>query len=129
LLRRDRDGYFYFVDRLGDTFRWKGENVSTQEVAEVLNRAPGIGESTVYGVRVPNHDGRAGMAALVLRDGASFDPVSFYAHAEKSLPGYARPLFVRIASAIAVTGTLKQRKSDYRDQGFDPSAVADPLYF
>ena len=129
LLRRGRDGYFYFVDRLGDTFRWKGENVSTQEVAEALNRAPGIAESAVYGVLVPAHDGRAGMAALVLREGASFDPASFYHHVEGTLPRYARPLFLRIASQIAVTGTLKQRKSDYREQGFDPAAVSDPLYF
>ncbi|MGH7896393.1 MAG: AMP-binding enzyme, partial [Candidatus Binatia bacterium] len=129
LLRRDRDGYFYFVDRLGDTFRWKGENVSTQEVAETLNRAPGIAEATVYGVRVPGQDGRAGMAALVLREGAAFDRAAFYAHADRELPAYARPLFLRVGPEITVTGTLKQRKSDYREQGFDPELVSDPLYF
>jgi fatty-acyl-CoA synthase len=129
LLRRDADGYFYFVDRLGDTFRWKGENVATQEVAEVLNGASGIAESSVYGVRVAGHDGRAGMAAIVLSEGAAFDAEAFYAYAEGRLPSYARPLFVRVTPAIAVTGTLKQRKTEARSEGFDPTVIADPVYF
>ena len=129
LLRRDRDGFFYFVDRLGDTFRWKGENVSTQEVSEVLNGARAVAESCVYGVRVPGNDGRAGMAAIVLAEGASFDAGAFYAHVERRLPGYARPLFVRITRSIAVTGTLKQRKTEARAEGFDPATVSDPIYF
>jgi fatty-acyl-CoA synthase len=129
LLRRDRDGFFYFVDRLGDSFRWKGENVSTQEVAEVLNGAPAVAESCVYGVRVPGNDGRAGMAAIVLAAGTSFDAETFYAHVERRLPGYARPLFVRITHSIAVTGTLKQRKTEVRAEGFDPAVISDPIYF
>jgi len=129
LLRRDRDGYFYFVDRLGDTFRWKGENVSTQEVAECLNRAAGVLESTVYGVVVPGGDGRAGMAALVLEDAGRFDGRALYEHVEHRLPAYARPLFLRLTSTINVTGTLKQRKLDYRDEGFDPAVVKEPLFF
>ncbi len=129
LLRRDRDGYFYFVDRIGDTFRWKGENVATQEVAETLNRCPGIAESSVYGVAVEDTDGRAGMAALVLADGESFDPDRFYEHVRGALPAYARPLFVRVSGAIETTGTLKQRKGAYRAEGFDPEAVGEPLYF
>lgn len=128
LLRRDRDGYFYFVDRIGDSFRWKGENVSTQEVAEALNRLPGIAESSVYGVAIPGADGRAGMAAIVLADGAAFDPGAFFRGTAETLPPYARPLFVRIASEIDVTGTLKQRKSAARDEGFDPSRIAEPLF-
>ncbi len=109
-LRRDAEGYYYFVDRLGDTFRWKGENVATMEVADRLNDAPGVAEANVFGVEVPGEDGRAGMAALVLRDGATFDGAAFFAHAERHLPRYAMPAFVRIVPAMDVTGTLKQRK-------------------
>ena len=129
LLRRDRDGYFYFVDRIGDTFRWKGENVSTQEVAETLNRHDPVAEATVYGVAVPGTDGRAGMAAIVLRDGAALDPAALFAHVEKSLPPYARPLFVRVSPSLRTTGTLKQQKAAARDEGFDPARVSEPLYF
>jgi len=128
ILRRDRDGYFYFVDRVGDTFRWKGENVATQEVAEILNAAPAISEANVYGVPLPGSEGRVGMAALVLQPGTQFDPLTFYAHTEQ-LPAYARPLFVRIVSAMDVTGTLKQRKIDLQRQGYDPEATGDRLYF
>jgi fatty-acyl-CoA synthase len=128
LLRRDRDGYFYFVDRIGDTFRWKGENVATQEVAEILNGAPGVSETNVYGVEVPEADGRAGMAAVVLTPGATFDAAAFCTRAEQ-LPAYARPLFVRIVPAMDVTGTLKQRKAELRRGGYDPATITDPLYF
>jgi len=128
LLRRDAEGYYYFVDRMGDTFRWKGENVSTQEVADALNGAPGIAESTVYGVTIPGEDGRAGMAAVVLRDGAAFDGSALHAHLERHLPRYARPAFVRVVSTIDVTGTQKQRKTGLVDEGYDPSRVRDPLY-
>ncbi len=127
LLRRDAEGYYYFVDRIGDTFRWKGENVATQEVADVLNGAPGVTESTVYGVHVPGEDGRAGMAAVVVADGASFDGAAFYAHAERHLPRYALPAAVRLVRAVDVTGTLKQRKERLIAEGFDPTAVSDPL--
>ncbi len=126
ILRRDRDGYFYFVDRVGDTFRWKGENVSTQEVAEILNGAPGVTETNVYGVQVPGADGRAGMAAIVLAPGASFDAPAFYAHAEQ-LADYARPLFVRLVPAMDVTGTLKQRKTELQREGFVVNE--DRIYF
>jgi fatty-acyl-CoA synthase len=128
LLSRDRDGYYYFVDRIGDTFRWKGENVSTQEVAETLNRGPGVSETNVYGVTVPDSDGRAGMAAVVLLPGMRFDPLAFYAHAAARLPAYARPLFVRLVDEMTVTGTLKQRKHDLQAEGYDPGRIADPLY-
>jgi fatty-acyl-CoA synthase len=128
LLRHDGDGYYYFVDRIGDTFRWKGENVATQEVADALNGAPGVTETNVYGVPVPSADGRAGMAAVVLAEGARFDGTAFYAHAERHLPGYARPAFVRIVPEMDVTGTLKQRKHTLAAEGYDPGQVSDPLF-
>ncbi len=128
LLRQDTDGYYYFVDRIGDTFRWKGENVATQEVADVLNGAPGISEANVYGVEVPGADGRAGMAAIVLATDARFDGAALYAYAEQQLPGYARPAFVRLVPEMDVTGTLKQRKLALAAEGYDPVRVADPLF-
>jgi len=128
LLRRDGEGYYYFVDRIGDTFRWKGENVATQEVADVLNGAPGVSETNVYGVTVPGEDGRAGMAAVVLQPGAAFDAPGFYAHAARHLPRYAMPAFVRLVPEMDVTGTLKQRKIGLADEGYDPARIADPLY-
>ena len=128
LLRRDADGYYYFVDRIGDTFRWKGENVATQEVADVLNGAPGVTETNVYGVTVPGADGRAGMAAVVLAPAAVFDAPAFYAHAERHLPAYARPAFVRLVREMDVTGTLKQRKVALAEEAYDPTRIRDPLF-
>ncbi|HEY8253484.1 MAG TPA: long-chain-acyl-CoA synthetase [Rhizomicrobium sp.] len=127
LMRRDGHGYFYFVDRIGDTFRWKGENVSTGEVGEVLAAAPGIREANVYGVAVPGMEGRAGMAALVV-DG-DFDMEALPARLKARLAPYARPLFLRLSPQIAVTATFKQRKLDLVREGFDPSTIADPIYF
>ncbi len=128
LLRRDRSGYYYFVDRVGDTFRWKGENVATAEVAELLNGAPGISETAVYGVRVAHADGRAGMAAVVVAPASSFAPKAFYDAAERLLPAYARPLFVRLITEMDVTATLKHTKRRLQEEGYDLSRVADPLY-
>ena len=127
LMRRDEHGYFYFVDRIGDTFRWKGENVSTGEVGEVLAAAPGIREANVYGVVVPGMEGRAGMASLVV-DG-DFDMEALPARLKARLAPYARPLFLRLSPQIAVTTTFKQRKLDLVREGFDPSTIADPIYF
>ena len=127
LLRMDEDGYFYFVDRIGDTFRWKGENVATSEVAEALSVAPGVAEANVYGVEVPGQDGRAGMAALVVDD--RFDPAELYAHLERELPTYARPIFLRLGKELETTGTFKHRKVELVKQGFDPSLIADPVLF
>lgn len=129
LMRRDRASYYYFVDRVGDTFRWKGENVATQEVAELLNGAPGVSETAVYGVRVPGTDGRAGMALVVPRPGADFDPRAFFEFSERALPSYARPLFVRVAASMDVTGTLKHTKLRLQEEGYDPGAVKDALWF
>ncbi|HUO98957.1 MAG TPA: long-chain-acyl-CoA synthetase [Rhizomicrobium sp.] len=125
LLKRDARGYFYFVDRIGDTFRWKGENVATSEVAEALSVVPGILEVNVYGVDVPGCDGRAGMAALVTEKG--FDPAGLAAHLD--LPHYARPLFLRLRPELEITGTFKLKKADLVKQGFDPGVIGDPLYW
>ncbi len=129
LMRKDADGYFFFVDRIGDTFRWKGENVSTNEVSERLTGFPGLVESTVYGVAVPDHDGRAGMISLVIENPDAFDLDAFWKHVRDALPDYARPLFLRFRQNLDVTGTFKQRKVDLVGDGFDPSRVFDPLYF
>jgi fatty-acyl-CoA synthase len=120
------DDWLSFADRVGDTFRWKGENVSTGEVSLVLNRAPGVLESNVYGVAVPGADGRAGMACMRVSD--SFDVDAFKAHVDKELPGYARPLFLRIEPVLRTTGTFKNQKAEYVSEGFDPSKVTEPLY-
>ena len=127
LMKTDADGYFYFVDRIGDTFRWKGENVSTNEVAERLQAAPGVEQANVYGVTVEGADGRAGMAALVVD--AGFDIKAFGEHVARELPAYAQPLFVRILPAMDTTGTFKIRKMDLVADGFDPAKIKGPLYF
>lgn len=127
LMRRDARGFFYFVDRIGDTFRWKGENVSTTEAAAAIGSCPGVVEAVVYGVPVPGAEGRAGMAAIVVTRG--FDFASLQRHLAAALPDYARPLFVRVCSAIEATETFKQKKQDLVADGCDPSRVADPLYF
>jgi fatty-acyl-CoA synthase len=128
LMRKDDNGYFYFVDRIGDTFRWKGENVSTTEVEEAIGRYDGVLESNVYGVQVPGRDGRAGMAAIVVAKD-DFDLASLRELLVKQLPDYARPVFLRIRRNIEVTATFKQKKVDLVKQGFDPGAIADPIYF
>ena len=96
LVRFDADDYYYFVDRVGDTYRWKSENVSTQEVETILAQAPGVAVANVYGVQVPGHEGRAGMAALTLAEGTPFDPAAFHAYARARLAPYALPVFLRL---------------------------------
>ena len=127
LMRRDARGFYYFVDRIGDTFRWKGENVATSEVADVLACCPGVQDVSVYGVAVPRTDGRAGMAALVAMP--DFDLATLHAHVEAHLPRYARPVFLRLREKLAVTGTFKVQKSEDVRDGFDPERVTDPLFF
>lgn len=126
LMRRDAQGFFYFVDRVGDTFRWKGENVSTTEVADVIGRCRGVTEVAVYGVPVPNADGRAGMAAIVID--ADFELAELHRTVSAELPPYARPLFVRIVKALELTGTFKQRTRELAREGYDPHQVSDDLY-
>jgi fatty-acyl-CoA synthase len=127
LMKTDIDGYFYFVDRVGDTFRWKGENVSTGEVAERLQATPGVEEANVYGVTVDGADGRAGMAGLVVAPG--FDIAALAEQLGRDLPAYAQPVFIRILPAIQTTGTFKYRKMDLVADGFDPGKVRDPLFY
>ena len=127
LMRRDAHGYFYFVDRIGDTFRWKGENVATSEVSEALGVVPGVKEANVYGVAVPGMDGRAGMAALVT--GQGFDIATLADAIAGSLPAYAKPIFVRLLPELEITGTFKQRKVELVKAGFDLSAFRDPIYW
>ncbi len=127
LMRRDERGFYYFVDRVGETYRWKGENVSTAEVLTALTASRGVVEGVVYGVSVPGADGRAGTAALVVN--ADFDLAAFRAEVAARLPPYARPVFLRILSTLEATGTFKPRKQELVQAGFDPSRVTDPLYF
>ena len=121
LMRQDTEGYLYFIDRIGDTFRWKGENVSTSEVEQRLADAPGVKEVIAYGVPVPSTEGKAGMVTLILED--KFEPQAFAEFADAQLPPYARPVFVRIAKTVETTGTFKYRKVDLVNEGFDPAKV------
>ena len=126
LMRRDAAGFYYFLDRLGETFRWKGENVSTAEVLGALTAAPHVLDGVVFGVAVPGTEGRAGMAALVVDE--HFDLGVFRAHVAAQLPAYARPAFVRFVAALDLTGTFKPRKLELQREGYDPAQVSDPLY-
>ncbi|NND48824.1 MAG: AMP-binding protein, partial [Rhizobiales bacterium] len=128
LMRKDRYGYFYFVDRIGDTFRWKGENVSTTEVAAIISAVEGIAEANVYGVMVPGHEGRAGMAKIVPHQTAP-DLGALAGHLATNLPDYARPVFLRFGDEIEKTSTFKQRKQDSTEDGFNPAATSDQLYY
>ena len=126
LMRKDAQGYFYFVDRVGDTYRWKGENVSTGEVTAAVTTCAGVVDAAVYGVSVPGADGRAGMAALVVESG--FDLAAFRRELVERLPDYARPVFVRVVPTLELTGTFKLRKQDLALEGYDPTRVRDALY-
>jgi fatty-acyl-CoA synthase len=127
LMRKDERGFFYFVDRIGDTFRWKGENVAASEVAQVISTFPGVKLAIVYGVAIPRAEGRAGMAALVL-DG-ELNLTAFRDHLRNRLPEYACPLFVRVRKDLKVTATFKCTKTDLVSQGYDPAATNDVIYF
>lgn len=130
LVRDQGFRHVQFVDRLGDTFRWKGENVATTEVEAALNGYPGVEQAVVYGVEVPQAEGRAGMAALTLdADSAGrFDGVALAQHLKARLPAYAVPLFLRLRTEQATTGTFKYRKVELKAQGFDPAQIDEPLY-
>ena len=126
LMKMDADQYVYFVDRVGDTFRWKGENVSTSEVEIAISSMPGVTHAIVYGVAVPGQDGRAGMAAITPKD--SVDLKALHRHLASNLPAYARPVFLRFQDEAETTGTLKYRKVDLVREGFDPMKASDPLF-
>lgn len=115
LLYRDSVGYFFWSDRTGDTFRWKGENVSTTEVAQVLASIKGVSDACVYGVEILNCDGKAGMATITLSDSSNisnFDWNNLANELSLHLPTYARPLFIRVQKEIKVTSTFKHIKAD-----------------
>ena len=121
--------HYQFVDRVGDTFRWKSENVSTNEVGEIINGFDQIKFCNVYGVEIPGTDGRAGMAAVTLQDGVSeLDVDAFSTFLRSELPAYAVPLFVRIQPDIDVTGTFKMVKGDLRKQAYDIRSFDDTVY-
>ena len=127
----DSDGRVYFNDRIGDTFRWKGENVSTSEVSEHLGTHPAVQEANVYGVELPHHDGRAGCAAIVLTEDPHDRVLSSLAdHAQRALPKFAVPQFLRLMKSMEITGTNKQQKNVVRNQGVDPEKTGnDNLYW
>ncbi len=121
--------YLSFVDRLGDTFRWKGENVSTNEVADILNQFGHIEDSNVYGVQVPGTEGRCGMVALKLQSDYQMDWSGFAQFVIANLPVYARPYFVRLRDEIDATNSFKQIKIRLQQEGFNPEKTTDSLYF
>eukprot|EP00944_MAST-04C_sp_MAST-4C-sp1_P009772 g9772.t1 len=130
LLRYDKDNYLWFVDRVGDTFRWKGENVSTGEVAAAISEIDGITEANVYGVKIPgSEDGRACMVAITTEGAATPDFDAFLKQVDENLATYQRPLFVRLLPEMQSTSTFKQRKVDFVKDGFDPRKISDKLYW
>ncbi|XP_057617807.1 long-chain fatty acid transport protein 5 isoform X2 [Chionomys nivalis] len=128
VLSLDSEGFFYFQDRLGDTFRWKGENVSTREVEGVLSSLDFLQEVNVYGVPVPGCEGKVGMAAVKLTPGQNFDGQKLYQHVHSRLPAYAAPHFIRIQDSLEVTVTFKLMKLQLVREGFDVGVIVDPLY-
>jgi acyl-CoA synthetase (AMP-forming)/AMP-acid ligase II len=127
LFKADENHCWHFVDRVGDTFRWKGENVATNEVAEAVSKFPGLSEICIYGVEVPGNEGRACMAAMVFEE-TSFDLTEFAQFVKKRLPSFAMPLFLRKLETMSVTGTMKHEKTKLRKEGMDPSKVSDRLW-
>ncbi|XP_051545346.1 long-chain fatty acid transport protein 2-like [Myxocyprinus asiaticus] len=128
LFRVDQENFIYFQDRVGDNFRWKGENVSTNEVSDMMTMSTSIDEANVYGVTVPGHEGRIGMAVIVLKEGQQFDCDGIFSHVTTYLPSYARPRFIRIQNCLAVTCTFKQLKVRLVEEGFNPAVINDPLF-
>ncbi|MEE6509404.1 hypothetical protein FKM82_025965 [Ascaphus truei] len=129
LMVQDHDDFIYFQDRIGDTFRWKGENVATTEVSDIIGMLDFIQETNVYGVTVPEHEGKVGMASIILMPEQSLDVKSIYEHVVTYLPGYAYPRFLRLQENMEVTGTFKQKKFCLVEQGFNPSKIPDPIFF
>ncbi|MDB3997073.1 long-chain-acyl-CoA synthetase, partial [Gammaproteobacteria bacterium] len=119
---------YQFVDRVGDTFRWKSENVSTNEVGEILNSFEQVNMANVYGVKVPHSEGRAGMVAFNC-DPGTFDWNAFSSFVDEKLPFYARPVFVRIIEELETTGTFKLKKGDLREEAYHLDKVNEDLVF
>ncbi|OAP62208.1 hypothetical protein AYL99_04411 [Fonsecaea erecta] len=136
VIKLDSEGRTWFMDRIGDTFRWRSENVSTAEVAQALGQHPAVLEANVYGVAIPHHEGRAGCAAVLLKDISSHTtPIpdtlleSLATYARNSLPKYAVPVFLRVMTQVIATGNNKQQKTVLRQEGVDPAKVADDRLF
>jgi acyl-CoA synthetase (AMP-forming)/AMP-acid ligase II len=129
VLRKDEDGDYWFIDRVGDTFRWKGENVSTEQVSQVIQTMPSIDFCSVYGVELEGHEGKAGMAAIQLKDGATFDTELASKLVNENLFPAARPLFIRVVEHLPVTNTLKLTKVQLEKEGANPRNISDALYF
>ena len=129
LLVTDEYGYAYFVDRIGDNFRWHGENVSTAEVEAIMSKRLGLRDVIVYGVRVPGTEGRAGMAAVVDPDNTGIDLNALVLGLSEELPHYAHPIFLRIVDRVSVTGTFKLQKNKLREEGFDIGVIKDKLFY
>ena len=127
ILRQDEEGYLYFCDRTGDTFRWKGENVSTTEVEGTMQNILGLKDVLVYGVLIPGMDGRVGMA-VINTDEDSIQMPELYLKLSQSLPRYAVPIFIRLTDSVALTSTYKLKKTQVRDEGYDLEQVSDPLF-
>ncbi|XP_078127895.1 long-chain fatty acid transport protein 6 [Sander vitreus] len=128
LMAEDQEGFICFRDRVGDTFRWKGENVATTEVTETLGLVDFIQEVNVYGVEIQGHEGRAGMAAMIVRPGHTFDGKKLFEHVMREIPAYARPLFIRLQEVMEMTSTFKQQKFQLVRSGFNPATISDLLY-
>ena len=137
LMRSQGFGHAAFTDRLGDTFRWKGENVATTEVEAAVSTDPQVEEATVFGVEVPDAGGKAGMAAIQLKEGSEFDGKALAKAVYEHLPSYAVPLFVRVVKELAHTSTFKSQKVDLRKEGYggnsgegdeEAEKIEDPIY-
>lgn len=130
LLIKDEYGYVYFHDRIGDTFRWRGENVSTTEVEAIISKILGLRDVVVYGVKIPGTEGRAGMAAIADSYNKGIDLTSLVRGLKEKLPSYAHPIFLRIiVGSVSVTGTFKLQKTKLRQDGFDLGVVKDKLFY
>jgi len=129
LFKLHEDNYVSFVDRLGDTFKWKGEVVSTNEVADIINKYGQIDDANVYGVTVENAEGRAGMVALTLLTDEVIDWNKFSNHIVDNLAVYARPYFVRLSEKAEATTSFKQLKTRLKDEGYNPEIISETLYF
>jgi fatty-acyl-CoA synthase len=126
LMQTDDQGFYYFVDRIGDSFRWKGENVAAAEVAAAIRAFPGVSDACVYGVAIPGASGKAGMATVVAREG--LDLAALRTHLTARLPDYARPPFLRLAAGLEVTETFKLKKQLLAAEGWDPELISDLLF-
>lgn len=129
LMVQDHENFLYFCDRIGDTFRWKGENIATTEVADIIGMLDFIQESNVYGVAVPDCEGKTGMASITLKPNKSLDLEKVYEQVVTFLPAYACPRFLRIQEKMETTGTFKPKKFQLVQEGFSPLKISDPLYF